>query len=556
MQSSYQRSQETLLKLLNNHSYKVIALTGKWGTGKTHLWNLVNQQLSTTKEFKPIFISIFGAKTSNDLKLRLLQSCALKDDNKYKDFVSAGGKLLKGITGKFIPGVAVEEIVLLSLPKLLGGRLVVIDDVERKHKNLDIDEILGFINEYSETYKTRFLLLLNSDKLEDEIIWRKLHEKVIDIELQLQPASPEAFDLASTDSNLSFLKSVRDATTSLEITNIRIIKRIIRVLSELLEEQGKLDEYVQKRIIPSAVLLTAIHYRGISSDITAEYFLQHNSFSKILSRDQRTDDELRWDDIIDKLGISSSDQYDVVVQDYLQTGVIDRKKLNKIINKYQADLAKSEIHERVRFFFESHYWDPLFDNAKALEIAEDLFLHAGALNGNQVSGVASILTELGEINLSEKLVTRWIEINEPLIDPGDSDDFNIGRSLHPAIEALKVRIRERQHPPLTLKEAIERVRSNSGWGDRENICFQESTPAMYEETLKTLRGGELAEFISENFSLLRTIGLSDSFQHGIRNFKEASTTIIRTTPESRLAFILKREFEKNNMLSEISEQQI
>src|SRR5689334_14974781 len=158
MQSSYQKAQEILLKLLNNHSYKVIALSGKWGTGKTHLWGLVKKQLqlSTAQASQPIFVSIFGAKTSNDLKLRLLQNGSLKDDKKYKDFVSAGGKLVKGIAEKFIPGLAVEEIILLSLPKLLGGRLVVIDDVERKHKNLDIDEILGFINEYSETYKTRF----------------------------------------------------------------------------------------------------------------------------------------------------------------------------------------------------------------------------------------------------------------------------------------------------------------------------------------------------------------------------------------------------------------
>ncbi|MHB2248855.1 P-loop NTPase fold protein [Pseudomonas fitomaticsae] len=555
MQSSYQKAQETLLKLLNNHSYKVIALSGKWGTGKTHLWDLVKKQLqlSTTQAPQPIFVSIFGAKTSNDLKLRLLQNGSLKDDNKYKDFVSAGGNLLKGIAGKFIPGLAVEEIILLSLPKLLGGRLVVIDDVERKHKNLDIDEILGFINEYSETYSTRFLLLLNTDKLEDETIWRKLHEKVIDIELKLQPASPEAFEVASTNSNLSFLERAREATTLLGITNIRVIKRIIRVLSELLEGYGPLEEYVQKRIIPSTVLLTAIHYRGIASDITSEYFLQHNSFSKILSRAQRTADELKWDDVIDKLGISSCDDYEILVQDYLQTGVINKEKLDKIINKYQTDLERNQIHEKVRFFFESHYWDPLFDSARAVELAEDLFLNTEALSGNQVSAIAEILTEHGETNLSEKLIDRWIEINEPSIDPNESDEFNMGRSLHPAIEALNTRIRERQYPPLTLEEAIERVRSNSGWGDRENICFQKSTPKQYEETLKTLRGSELAKFICENFSLLRTIGLSDSFQHGINNFKEASTSIISTDPKSRLALILKREFEKNNVPLNINE---
>jgi hypothetical protein len=97
-----------------------------------------------------------------------------------------------------------------------------------------------------------------------------------------------------------------------------------------------------------------------------------------------------------------------------------------------------------------------------------------------------------------------------------------------------------------LEEAIERVRTNNGWGDRENICLQNSTPAQYEEVLGTLRGNNLATFISENFSLLRTTGLSEAFIHGTNNFKIACKNIIKTTPDSRLANILKRAFESNN----------
>lgn len=556
MLSSYQQAKETLIRILNNHSYKVVALSGKWGTGKTHLWNLIKQELKspTPSVPQPIFVSIFGAKTSNDLKLRLLQSGSVTNDSRYKDFVSAGGSLIKGIAGKFIPGLAVDELILLSLPKLLGGRLVVIDDVERKHKSLDIDEILGFINEYSENHKTRFLLLLNTDKLEDENIWKKLHEKVVDIELLLQPTSPEAFAVASADYNLSFLESARDAISTLGITNIRVIKRIIRVLSELLENYGILDEHVQSKVVPSTVLLTAIHYRGITSEITSEYVLQHNSIVKIMSRAQRTDVDIKWDDIINSLGISSCDDFENVVQDYLQTGIIDKEKLDKVMSKYRTNLARNQVQNEVRGFFESYFWDPLFDQEKALEFTKSFVPNAGLLSGVEASGVANILSELGETSASEQLIEVWIEKNEPAIESGEPEHFpSRGQLLHPAIEALNARIRDRQYPPLALEEAFDRIRSNKGWGDRENICFQQSTPAQYEEVIRRLRGNKLGDFLHENFSLLRTTGLSEEFLHGTNNFKSSCRSIIQSTSNSRLVQILTRALDDNNILLEIDE---
>ena len=38
---SLEKTKEHLLKLLGDADNKVIALSGKWGTGKTHLWGEV-----------------------------------------------------------------------------------------------------------------------------------------------------------------------------------------------------------------------------------------------------------------------------------------------------------------------------------------------------------------------------------------------------------------------------------------------------------------------------------------------------------------------------------
>lgn len=553
MVDSYTRSKEALVKILSDHSYKVVALSGKWGAGKTHLWDTVKKELSkpVSSAPEPIFISIFGAKTSNDLKLKLLQAGSIANDGKYKEFVGAGASLIKGVAGKFIPGLAVDELVLLSLPKLLGGRLVVIDDVERKHKNLDIDEVLGFINEYSENHKTRFLLLLNTDKLEDGSIWKNLHEKVVDIELRLQPTPAESFDIASTGSEFRYLSFAREAIVALGVTNIRVIRRILRVLSELIECYGELDDYVQKQTIPSAVLLTAIHYRGVASEITSDYVLKYNYIRKTMSRTKGSEDNPAWDDVIKSLGISSCGEYEFVVQDYLQTGIADRNKLDGLMFKHQASLERRQVQEKVRAFYESFFWDPQFDTETAKGFGEFFTGNVKRISGSDASDIAKALSELGCVSESEQLIKVWVAENESGSVSGVSERFSMSQELHPEIEALNSRIRDRQYPPLELEEAINRVRCNNSWGERELISFQQSTPAQYEEIIKKLRGGELGKFVSGNFSLMQVSGLGRELLHGLENFKLACGSIVKSSPESRLAKILLRAFESNGLPLEV-----
>lgn len=79
------------------------------------------------------------------------------------------------------PGfAAIDEIALLAVPAILRKRVIVIDDIERKHAALSIDEVMGFIDEFTQVYGSRILLILNSDQLDDKAMWDKLREKVID----------------------------------------------------------------------------------------------------------------------------------------------------------------------------------------------------------------------------------------------------------------------------------------------------------------------------------------------------------------------------------------
>ena len=59
------------------------------------------------------------------------------------DAIGPGGSFAKDLLQR-VTGHSAVNTVLLFLPKIIEGRLIVIDDIERKHKALDIDEFLVF----------------------------------------------------------------------------------------------------------------------------------------------------------------------------------------------------------------------------------------------------------------------------------------------------------------------------------------------------------------------------------------------------------------------------
>jgi chromosomal replication initiation ATPase DnaA len=56
---SLKKTKDQLVKLLGQADNNVIALSGKWGTGKTHLWNEVKEESRDEKVKKALYVSLF-----------------------------------------------------------------------------------------------------------------------------------------------------------------------------------------------------------------------------------------------------------------------------------------------------------------------------------------------------------------------------------------------------------------------------------------------------------------------------------------------------------------
>ena len=223
---SLQTTKDHLVQLLEDKDNKVIALSGKWGTGKSHLWRDVKDASSDEKVKGAVYVSLFGLSSIDQMKKKLIEMVIPGAESNpglwesAKQAVSSGVKVLEGFHKGF---GAINDIGLLLAPAMLKNKVIVLDDIERKHKKLDVEEVMGFIDEFTQNHGARIVLILNSDQLADKKMWDTLREKVVDQELRLDPTPAEAFAVAvgivTTPKAYRIKKTLQDSS----ITNIRIL---------------------------------------------------------------------------------------------------------------------------------------------------------------------------------------------------------------------------------------------------------------------------------------------------------------------------------------------
>src|ERR1700753_1445681 len=98
---SLRETRDHLIQLLADKDNRVIALSGKWGTGKSHLWRDVQVETADETTRGALYVSRFGLSDIDQLKRKLLESVVpVAESNPglwdgAKQAVSSGIKVLE-----------------------------------------------------------------------------------------------------------------------------------------------------------------------------------------------------------------------------------------------------------------------------------------------------------------------------------------------------------------------------------------------------------------------------------------------------------------------------
>lgn len=416
------KCRQNIEEILADGDNRVIALSGKWGTGKSHLWRSVQETSNDEKIRDAVYVSLFGSRSIAELKLKIAQGVVptLKKGGALAETIRNGlvvaRKALEGLNSGFS---ALEQFALVAAPLMIKGRLIVIDDIERKYDGLAIEEILGFIDDCVQNLGCRILLILNSDQLEDKEHWEVLREKVIDQELRLDTSSTEAFDIAAVLTPSAVAAHIKPAIETCQLTNIRVIRKIIRVVNRLLNDRPGLPPEVLARIIPSATLLSAIHYKGLENGPDFDFVLNFDEMLVAMvsnARAQRGEDETpeakareRWRLLLDKLGIHGTDEFEVLVIAYLKSGLMESGAIGKTIDRYLAEGNALAARASAFDFFERCIWRPDISEEELVSELRAMLPNVGLLDMFAATSLHDQAMRLaGGADLAPEIINAWI----------------------------------------------------------------------------------------------------------------------------------------------------
>ena len=234
------------------NSVGALLLTGKWGCGKTYLLehDLI-EQLSQA-DYLVIHVSLFGLNAICDIHNTIKREYASKyhfknDDTKRKaskvgKFFKALGSVAENLHGAagIVGSISANWLDFVEVESETDNKdgekkrktVLILDDLERS--NIDIQELLGAINEYVERKSIKTLLVANEEIIRDkaeeyEVLKEKVisrtishypnYDKIIDTIIERYQSSRAEYKLFLNENCLQ----IKDIFKYIETYNIRIL---------------------------------------------------------------------------------------------------------------------------------------------------------------------------------------------------------------------------------------------------------------------------------------------------------------------------------------------
>lgn len=532
---------QTVFKLYDSF---VIAIKGNWGVGKTFFWNKFKEE--NLKEKPYAYVSLFGKDSISDIKKDVIIQISVKDKHlstvseKIKDIKTTFG--FKEDDSNFgLSGSVISAAMSLFQKKEFKDVVICIDDFERKSSKLDIKDILGYLSQLKEQFGCQIVLILNEDKISnDDGTYRDYKEKIVDFEYTYNPSVEEAYKIIENEL-LNFKIEFKEYCTKVNLNNIRIMKKIVRLLNRL-DENIDFKQFTQltnKTFLDKLFSILAINYKYSSNIRELSRYAQSRRFDDEQSKEQiDTKKEEILSYVVYENILYHTDNIDTLILEFCNKSILNYQELNNqllilnskneeinIENKfhelqhemlYDLKIDKDAYVEKVFSFLEKNY--SIIFRKTAFSNFMFYLNELKAIDSVNIQKYDQLLKDCAEKFIVEILSIEdnsYLEIND-IYGKHIFDSFRDEKI--PNIDSFiddKLKDRKQHYGFDKLLLALSNIKKNRDYGDFEEEILNSISIPMYVEALQQV------EILEKMYYLLRTYKDSVNIKDGINNIKEA-----------------------------------
>lgn len=503
---------DQIFQFLSSDQPEVMAIKGAWGVGKTFSWKKFLKEASSENRIsleRYSYISLFGINSLESFKYTIFENVVKREiigteasietfKNNTASLIELFGRqsfnLFKGvpIVKSFSP--AIETISFLSL----NSTLICIDDLERKGKGLEVKDVLGLVSLLKEQKKCKVVLLLNDGEegLED---YEKYREKVIDIELAFAPDPEECASIAYSEQTPTNSR-LRELTTNLGIRNIRILKKIERLVTLFLPIAEGFEPEISDQVLHSIVLFTWSYFCSKSNEeIPHLEFITSKGYALLGIGDEEIgEQQKKWQTTLQAYNYQLTDELDIILAEAVKTGYFVEEEFREkaSIKNQQIIASKSEGSFSNAWRL---YHDTFNDNGDEVinGLYESFKKNCKYITPTNLNGTVSLFRELGEEKKASEIIEIYIENRKD-----ETELFNIKvNNFFGDIRDQEVidrfnAIYNQSVTTETAKQVLDRIAGNNGWNQSDEVVLANTSVDDYYNLFKTETGRHLSSFVT------------------------------------------------------------
>lgn len=409
-------------RFLKSPEAEVLCITGEWGVGKTFTWQTILDKLRSRKDIALMrysYVSLFGINSLEAFKLSIFENLEFlmpQGNAGFEWMMSRGNSFLRDSKKLISVASALPKIgdaFSKTQPLLftsIRNQIVCIDDLERRGA-ISVKDIFGLISYLREQRGCKIVLLLNQSKLEEDDVSRQdfndYFEKVIDTKIVFAPSSREAVEIAVQDGN-DFSNLIADHAIKLRISNIRVIKKIERLVRMVAPVIEAMDREVIAQVVHTMVMFGWAKFDKGAKPPSMKY-LREGRFERYFNRKDRTapltEDEERWDTIVADYDFGELDTLDLALLRFVESSVLDADEILKFAKEKQEQVrraAQAGSFEKAWRLFHDSFADN--QNEVCNELYKGTKKNFNVVGRANLDSAVSVLRTLGRDDLADSLV--------------------------------------------------------------------------------------------------------------------------------------------------------
>lgn len=508
MDTSVKLIAEEISRFLKTSEPETICIMGKWGVGKTFAWNQFLRDAVTSNAVglkKYSYVSLFGQNSLEGLKYSIFENTVDIDHiNSGPDLGTLSGSLssiqklsrpILGVVGSIL-GKDYFSTIARGFFLTVRDEIICIDDLDRVGKGLEDKDVLGIISYLKEQRRCKVVLLLNNEELQSKNDFKDHLEKVIDVEMKFEPTAFEASAIGIDKTN-SFYKKFAQTTTALNIVNIRVIRKIQRLIKRLEELLAYHDKRIFEGAIPSMVLFGWVTYQPKLAP-SIDFVKKFLRMGDLIGSKKETDQEKSWRALINGIDYSHFDEFDQLLLDSIQRGYFDPMTIKKVATELDKKFVLQDKDNSFNASWEKYHGSFSCNQDEVLDDMFEAFKKGvESISPTNLDGAVSLFRELGRDTQADEMVVYYMsERNEKreFYDPQYSMFLNLrDPAIIKAFSDKLATFRDVRTP----KEILIHIAKSSGWNPEDILKLSQVTADQYYELFKKTEGTDLRIIVGQ-----------------------------------------------------------